>query len=124
CRDSERLLSYGARGNPTGFALEDLVTELEGGYRTRLFSSGLAAVAQTFLAYLRPGDHVLLTDAVYSPVRRVAQEFLQPFGIEVSYYAADGRGLEAQLQDNTRMVYAEVPGSLLYELCDLPALAA
>ncbi|KPX20487.1 Rhodanese domain protein/cystathionine beta-lyase [Pseudomonas syringae pv. delphinii] len=123
-RDSERLLSYGARGNPTGFALEDLVTELEGGYRTRLFSSGLAAVAQTFLAYLRPGDHVLLTDAVYSPVRRVAQEFLQPFGIEVSYYAADGRGLEAQLQDNTRMVYAEVPGSLLYELCDLPALAA
>ncbi|MGN2437029.1 cystathionine beta-lyase [Pseudomonas syringae] len=123
-RDSERLLSYGARGNPTGFALEDLVTELEGGYRTRLFSSGLAAVAQTFLAYLRPGDHVLLTDAVYSPVRRVAQEFLQPFGIDVSYYAADGRGLEAQLQDNTRMVYAEVPGSLLYELCDLPALAA
>ncbi|RMS34714.1 Rhodanese domain-containing protein/cystathionine beta-lyase [Pseudomonas ficuserectae] len=122
-RDSERLLSYGARGNPTGFALEDLVTELEGGYRTRLFSSGLAAVAQTFLAYLRPGDHVLLTDAVYSPVRRVAQEFLQPFGIEVSYYAADGQGLEAQLQDNTRMVYAEVPGSLLYELCDLPALA-
>ncbi|UNB60916.1 PLP-dependent transferase [Pseudomonas syringae group genomosp. 7] len=65
----------------------------------------------------------LLTDAVYSPIRRVAQEFLRPFGIEVSYYAADGQGLEAQLQDNTRMVYAEVPGSLLYELCDLPAIA-
>jgi len=123
-RDSERLLSYGARGNPTAFALEDLVTELEGGYRTRLFGTGLAAVAQTFLAYLRPGDHVLLTDAVYSPVRRLAREFLQPFGIEVSYYAADGQGLEAQLQANTRMVYAEVPGSLLYELCDLPAIAA
>ncbi|MCV4289190.1 cystathionine beta-lyase [Pseudomonas capsici] len=123
-RDTERLLSYGARGNPTGFALEDLVTELEGGYRTRLFSTGLAAVAQTFLAYLRPGDHVLITDAVYSPVRRVARDFLEPFGIQVSYFRADGQGLEAQLQANTRMVYTEVPGSLLYELCDLPAIAA
>ncbi|MBC3950649.1 cystathionine beta-lyase [Pseudomonas folii] len=123
-RDTERVLSYGARGNPTGFALEDLVTELEGGYRTKLFSTGLAAAAQTFLAYLRPGDHVLLTDAVYGPVRRLAKEFLVPFGIEVGYFQADGRGLEGLLQANTKMVYAEVPGSLLYELCDLPAIAA
>lgn len=123
-RDSERVLSYGARGNPTAFALEDLVTELEGGYRTRLFGTGLAAVAQTFLAYLRPGDHVLITDAVYAPVRRLAREFLQPFGIQVSYFAPDGSDLQAQLQANTRMVYTEVPGSLLYELSDLPAIAA
>ncbi|MBV4462505.1 cystathionine beta-lyase [Pseudomonas sp. SWRI79] len=123
-RDSERVLSYGARGNPTAFALEDLVTELEGGYRTRLFGTGLAAVAQTFLAYLRPGDHVLITDAVYAPVRRLARELLEPFGIQVSYFAPDGSGLQAQLQANTKMVYTEVPGSLLYELCDLPAIAA
>lgn len=123
-RDSERVLSYGARGNPTAFALEDLVTDLEGGYRTRLFGTGLAAAAQTFLAYLRPGDHVLITDAVYSPVRKLAREFLQPFGIEIDYFAPDGTTLEAQLRPNTKMVYAEVPGSLLYELCDLPAMAA
>lgn len=123
-RDHERVLSYGARGNPTAFALEDLVSELEGGYRTRLFGTGLAAVAQTFLAYLRPGDHVLITDAVYSPVRRLAREFLQPFGIEVGYFAPDGSDLSAKLQSNTKMVYTEVPGSLLYELCDLPAIAA
>ncbi|MDR6925899.1 cystathionine beta-lyase [Pseudomonas sp. BE134] len=118
------MLSYGARGNPTAFALEDLVTELEGGYRTRLFGTGLAAIAQTFLAYLRPGDHVLITDAVYAPVRRLARDFLQPFGIQVSYFAPDGRDLEARLQANSKMVYTEVPGSLLYELCDLPAIAA
>jgi cystathionine beta-lyase len=122
-RNTERVLTYGARGNPTAFELEDLVTELEGGYRTRLFGTGLAAVAQTFLAYLRPGDHVLITDAVYSPVRQVAEEFLAPFGIHYSYFAADGSGLEDKLQANTKMVYAEVPGSLLYELADLPAIA-
>jgi cystathionine beta-lyase len=123
-RDSERVLTYGARGNPTAFALEDLVTELEGGYRTRLFGTGLAAVAQTFLAYLRPGDHVLITDAVYSPVRRLARDFLEAFGIEVSYFAPDGSDLLGRLQANTKMVYTEVPGSLLYELCDLPVIAA
>lgn len=123
-RDSERVLSYGARGNPTAFALEDLVTELEGGYRTRLFGTGLAAVAQTFLAYLRPGDHVLITDAVYAPVRRVARDFLEAFGIAVDYFAPDGSDLPGRLQANTKMVYTEVPGSLLYELSDLPAIAA
>lgn len=123
-RDTERVLSYGARGNPTAFALEDMVTELEGGYRTRLFGTGLAAVAQTFLAYLRPGDHVLITDAVYAPVRRLARDLLEPFGIQVNYFAPDGSDLQAQLQANTKMVYTEVPGSLLYELGDLPAIAA
>ena len=123
-RDSERVLSYGARGNPTAFALEDLVTELEGGHRTRLFGTGLAAVAQTFLAYLRPGDHVLITDGVYFPVRRLAKEFLAPFGVEVGYFPADGRDIESRLQANTRMVYCESPSSLLYELNDLPAIAA
>ncbi|MDB6052357.1 MAG: rhodanese domain protein/cystathionine beta-lyase [Pseudomonas sp.] len=122
-RDHERVLSYGARGNPTAFALEDLITELEGGHRTRLFSTGLAAVAQTFLAYLRPGDHVLITDAVYTPVRHLAENFLIPFGIQVTFFAADGLGLEARLQSNTKMVYTEVPGSLLYEMSDLPAMA-
>ncbi len=123
-RDSERVLSYGARGNPTAFALEDLVTELEGGHRTCLFGTGLAAVAQTFLAYLRPGDHVLITDGVYTPVRRLARDFLAPFGIEVGYFPADARDIASRLQANTRMVYCESPSSLLYELNDLPAIAA
>jgi cystathionine beta-lyase len=123
-RDQERVLSYGARGNPTAFALEDLVTDLEGGYRSKLFATGLAAVAHTFLAYLRPGDHLLITDGVYGPVRRLARDFLRPFGIEVDYYRADGQGLADAFKTNTRMVYAESPSSLLYELIDLPAVAA
>jgi cystathionine beta-lyase len=63
-RDNERLFTYGAKGTPTGFALEDVVTELEGGYRTRLFPTGLSAAAMVLLTYLLPGDHVVLTVCV------------------------------------------------------------
>ncbi|CAM3651775.1 cystathionine beta-lyase [Paracidovorax anthurii] len=122
-RSSERVFSYGARGTPTAFALEDAVSELEGAYRTRLFPTGLAAIGMVFLAYLRPGDHVLLSDGVYEPVRRLARSFLEPYGIACSFFAADGRDVAARLQPHTRMVYAECPASLVYEMCDLPALA-
>lgn len=122
-RGSERLFTYGARGNPTAFALEDMVTELEGGYRTRLFPSGLAAAAMTLLAYLRPGQHVLLPDCVYEPVRKLAEGFLAQHGIAASFYAADGHDLQARLRRETRLVYVEAPGSLAYEMCDLPAIA-
>ncbi|WP_263262375.1 cystathionine beta-lyase [Pseudomonas sp. RIT-PI-S] len=123
-REHERVLSYGARGNPSAHALEDLITELEGGYRSKLFATGLAAAAHVFQAYLRPGDHVLITSAVYAPVRRLAEQFLAAFGIAYDYYPANGENLVALIRDNTRMVYAEVPGSSLFELIDLPAVAA
>lgn len=123
-RASERLFTYGARGNPTAFALEDMVTELEGGYRTRLFPSGLAAAAMTLLACLRPGEHVLLPDCVYEPVRNLAGGFLREHGVTAGFYAADGSDLARRLRPETRLVYVEAPGSLAYEMCDLPAIAA
>jgi len=123
-RGNERLFTYGARGNPTAFALEDMVTELEGGYRTRLFPSGLAAAAMTLLAYVRPGEHVLLPDCVYEPVRNLAGGFLRQHGVASDFYAADGSDLADRLRPETRLVYVEAPGSLAYEICDLPAIAA
>jgi len=123
-RDSERNFIYGARGNPTNFALEDLVTELEGGFRTRLFPTGLAAIGMVLLACLKPGDHLLMSDGVYEPARHLVRSFLVPRGIECSFFAADGSDAARLMRPNTRVVYAECPGSLLYEMCDLPALAA
>lgn len=122
-RGGERLFTYGARGTPTAFALEDMVSELEGAYRTRLFPSGLAAVGMTLLAYLKPGDGVLMADCVYEPARQLADSFLKPYGIECTFFAADGSDIESRWKPNTRMVYAECPGSLVYEMCDLPRLA-
>lgn len=123
-RGHDRLFTYGARGNPTNFALEDMVTMLEGGYRTRLFPTGLAAAAMVILSYVRPGQHVLLPDCVYEPVRNLADGFLRQHGIAADFYAADGSDLAARLRPATRLVYVEAPGSLSYEMCDLPAVAA
>lgn len=123
-RGKDRVFVYGARGTPTSFALEDAISELEGAHRTKLFPTGLAAIAMTFLTYLRPGDHLLMSDAVYEPARHLAHSFLKPYGIDCTFFAADGSGIEDLFQPNTRLVYAECPGSLAYEMCDLPRLAA
>jgi cysteine-S-conjugate beta-lyase len=123
-RGTERLFTYGARGTPTTFALEDAVSELEGAYRTRLFPSGLAAIGFTLLAYLKPGDHVLMSDGVYEPARALAEGFLEPFGIRTTFFAADGSDLQQRWEPGTRLVYIESPASLVYEMCDLPAIAA
>ncbi|QHF06490.1 cystathionine beta-lyase [Pseudomonas syringae] len=119
----ERSLTYGANGNPTAFALQDLISELEGAYGTCLYPTGLAAVAQMFQSFLRPGDHVLIAESVYGPVRRLAKTMLTAFDIQFDFYAADGSNVESLIKANTRMIYAEVPGSLTFDMCDLPALS-
>lgn len=122
-REQERLPSYGARGTDSTHALEDALIELEQGFRAKLYPTGQAAIATVLLAYLRVGDHVLLTDAVYEPVRRFCAEHLARLGIEHTYYRPDGAGIEALIRPNTRMIYAESPGSLTYEMPDLPKLS-
>ena len=122
-REQERLPSYGARGTDSTHALEDALVELEQGFRAKLFPTGQAAIATALLAYLRAGDHVLVTDAVYEPVRRFCAEHLSRLGIEFSFYAPDGAGITELLRPNTRMIYAESPGSLTYEMPDLRVLA-
>jgi cystathionine beta-lyase len=119
----ERVFSYGTNGNPTVFALEDLICELEGGYRTRLSPSGLAAIAFGLAPFVRPGKHCLMTEAAYEPVRNFAKTFLEPWGVEVEIYKADGSDIEGRFKSNTTLVYAEVPGTGAFEMLDLPALA-
>jgi cystathionine beta-lyase len=122
-RRTEQVLTYGARGTETTFALENALSDLEGGWRTKLYPTGLAAAGMVLLACLKPGDHLLVTDAVYQPVRTLCAELMQPTGIECEFYDADGSDLAARVRPNTRLVYAEVPGSLLNEMIDLSQVA-
>lgn len=121
-RQQARVLSYGARGTETGFALERMMTTLEGGHRCQLFPTGLAAIAFTIMGYVRAGGHVLFSDAVYEPVRQIAETLLRPYGVEYDFFRADGGDVEQKIRTNTQLIFAESPGSLLYEMLDLPAL--
>ncbi|MFO1154357.1 MAG: cystathionine beta-lyase [Rhodospirillales bacterium] len=113
---------YGRRGTPTTFALEEAVTELEGGYRSIAVSSGLMAITATLLAFLKTGDHLLMVDTTYGPVRRFCDTILKGLGIETTYYdpLAD---IASLLRPETRVVYMESPGSLTFEVQDVPRIA-
>ncbi|MFY3552412.1 cystathionine beta-lyase [Achromobacter insolitus] len=120
----ERIATYGRHGLDTHQALEEAVASLEGGYRTVLAPSGLSAIVLVLLATLAPGEHALVADSVYSPVRKVDRALLQRYGIEVEYFSATRDALEPLIRPNTRLLYLESPSSLLYEVQDPPALAA
>lgn len=120
----EQRYLYGRAGNPTTDGVESIITELEGAHRTKLVPSGLAAITVALLACLKTGDDVLITDSAYEPTRSFAQGFLKQMGITARYYDPRiGAGLADLMQPNTRAVFAESPGSLTFEIQDLPALA-
>jgi len=116
---------YGRHGTPTIAAFEEAMAELEGGYRTMVYPSGLAACACAILSYVKAGDHILVADSAYGPTRRVAARFLKRFGIEAQFYdPLLGEGIAALLRPNTSVVVVEAPGSLTFEMQDIPAIAA
>ena len=118
---------YGRRGTPTSEALENALRELEGPdcAGVALVPSGLAAISTALLSILHAGDHVLITDSVYLPTRKFADGVLKRYGIESSYYdPLTGSGIAALIRPNTRAVFVEAPGSLSFEVQDVPAIAA
>ncbi|GGX59461.1 cystathionine beta-lyase [Litorimonas cladophorae] len=115
---------YGRHGAAVHDALADLFTELEGGIGTLLYSSGLAALTGPILSIVKPGDHVLLTDSTYGPTRHFCLTFLARMGIETTFYDPRiGAGIDALIRDNTALILLESPGSLTFEIQDVPAIA-
>src|SRR3974390_80330 len=115
---------YGRRGTPTSEALEDAIRALDGPAcaAVALLPSGLAAIAGALLAVRRGGDHVLVTDSVYLPTRKFCDSVLTRFGIKTRYYAPlIGGGIADLIDDKTRAVFVESPGSLSFETQDISA---
>ncbi len=118
---------YGRRGTPTSEALEHAVREIEGPLcaGVSLLPSGLGAISVALLSCLKAGDHVLVTDSVYLPTRKFCDGLLARLGITTTYYdPAIGAGIAALMAPNTRAVFTESPGSLSFEMQDIPAIAA
>ncbi len=119
----ERVPTYGRVGLQTHEALETLLCRLEGGQRAFLAPSGMAAISMALMACLSQGEHALVVDCVYGPVRYLHKTILSRMGIAADFIAPSLEKLQAALRPETRILYLESPGSLLLEMLDLPALA-
>ncbi len=118
------MASYGRFGNATTRAFETAIAEMEGGYASIVFPSGLAACTHTLLALVKPGDHVLMTDSAYGPTRTFARNVLTRLGVEVEFFdPLAGSAIGALMRKNTRVVFVESPGSMTFEVQDIPAIA-
>ena len=125
-RDTHHRLFYGRRGAPTQWSLAEALTELEpGAAATFLYPSGVAAIAAALLSVLSAGDELLLVDSAYDPTRAMAGGLLKRFGITTRYYdPLIGADIADLVGERTRAIFMESPGSLTFEVQDVPAIAA
>lgn len=117
-------LKYGRYGTQSNFALEKAIAGLENGYNTFVTASGAAAINTALIAFLQQGDHLLIVDNVYSPTRGFADKFLKKLGVETTYFApnTDVAGIKKLVRKNTKVIFMESPGSLSFEIQDVPAI--
>lgn len=120
----EQVTSYGRIGTPLTYAFENTVAEIEGGYRAISFPSGAAACSGAILSVVKGDDHILVTDSVYGPTRHFCDTVLKRLGVETQYFdPLAGAGIRDLLRPNTSVVFLESPGSLTFEIQDVPAIA-
>ncbi|MDA9445855.1 trans-sulfuration enzyme family protein [Bradyrhizobium sp. CCBAU 21360] len=117
--------TYGLSGTPTTRTLEAQLSALHDAQRTITVPSGQAAITATMLTLLKSGDHLLVTDNVYPPVKQFTRKILGESGVETEFFdptrVAD---LEARLRPGrTRLVWVESPGSTSMEICDIPDIS-
>jgi cystathionine beta-lyase len=116
--------AYGRYGTETTQALEDVLCATEGADRCFITPSGLSAITTTLLALLKTGDHLLMVDSCYGPARNFCEGMLKNLGITTTYYdPLIGAEIKQYLQANTKVVFVESPGSLSFEMQDVPAIS-
>lgn len=118
-------LFYGRRGTLTHFSLQEAMCELEGGAGCALFPCGAAAVANTILAFVEQGDHVLMTNSAYEPSQDFCTKILARLGVSTGWFdPLIGEDIADLIQPNTRIVFLESPGSITMEVHDVPAIVS
>ena len=118
------VFTYGRQGTPTHESLETAWAAIEGGWRSVCVASGLAAINAGFFGFLKSGDHALVVDCAYGPVRRLCDVVLKGFGVETTYFEPGAGGnVRSLFRPNTKLIYVESPGSLTFEMQDVAAIA-
>ena len=115
---------YSRTGNPTRYALEKRLAELENAKFGLTFASGLAAETTLLLSLLKSGDHVVAFEDLYGGTRRLFDRTLSNFGIEVTYVdATQPNNVESAIQENTKLIWLESPTNPLLKLCDIRTIS-
>lgn len=116
-------LFYGRRGTLTHFALQEAMCELEGGAGCYLYPCGAAAITNAILAFVKTGDHVLLTEGAYEPTQEFCNEILTDLGVKTDYFPIlVGENIAEYIKPNTKVVFLEAPSSVTMEVHDIPAI--
>lgn len=116
---------YGRIATPTSVAFETAMAELEGAFGTVTAPSGLGAITTALLSFVEAGDHILIVDTAYAPTRRFSTMLLKRMGVEAEFYDPHlGADIASLFRPNTRVLFMESPGSLTFEIQDVPAMAA
>ena len=118
-------VTYGTDRLPTQRQFEEAMRQLEGGAVTRMFQSGIAAIQTALLAFTKSGDHILVCDNAYGPGQRFCKKVLKKFNIDFTPVPANvGADIEQYIRPNTVLILLESPGSITFEIQDIPAITA
>lgn len=118
-------ITYGTDRLPSQRQFEETMRELEGGAVTRVFQSGIAAIQTALLAFTKSGDHILVCDNAYGPGQRFCKKVLKKFNIDFTSIPPNvGEDIEQFIQPNTVLILLESPGSITFEIQDIPAITA
>ena len=122
-RKNTQTLAYGRFGSPSTFEFEKAIAEIDEGYSAVATSSGTAAIVASLLAVLKTGDHILITDSVYGVTKNLAKGLLNNMGITTTFYKPDiGKEINRLIKKNTKVIFIESPGSLTFEIQNIPML--
>lgn len=109
--------------NPTVEILEKKLAALEHGESCKCFSSGMAAISSAMTTFLKQGDHILFVNNIYGPALKYAR-YIEKYGVEHSItFDTDIESIESAVRGNTRVIYLESPGTMIFKMLDLKAVA-
>ncbi|WP_146657061.1 PLP-dependent transferase, partial [Candidatus Hodgkinia cicadicola] len=120
---NNKKYTYGTHGTPTTNDLCVAISMLERSNETIITCSGLMAITSTFLSILKPNDHALVVDSVYSPLKQFCKVFLTRFNVHVDFFdPRDEYNLKTLLRTNTKLIHLESPCSNTFEILDIHSI--
>ena len=116
--------TYVRTNNPNREALADMVSYLENGEKSLIFSSGMGAITTTLMTILKPGDHIICNSYIYGETFDVMTKLMAKFGVESDLVSFDDlTNVRKAVKPNTKLIYSEVLANPTLNIADIPALA-